>query len=84
MKRNLDKRVEVAFPVFDEDLRHELKHYLQTQLKDNEKGRILDADQKNEYNEQGIEKVRSQYLIYDYYKEMVNQAYQSSPPMKTH
>lgn len=77
MKRNLDKRIEVAFPVFDQDLRYEIKNYLQTQLKDNVKGRILDADQKNEYNEQGIEKVRSQYLIYEYYKEMVNEVYQS-------
>ncbi|NNM04323.1 MAG: polyphosphate kinase 1 [Gemmatimonadetes bacterium] len=49
MKRNLDRRVEVAFPVFDEAIREELEHSLHLQLSDNAKARILDADQTNTY-----------------------------------
>jgi len=49
MKRNLDHRVEVAFPVFDPDLREELEHFLHLQLSDNTKARALDAPQENNY-----------------------------------
>lgn len=37
MNRNLEKRVEIVFPVLDEELRARLKHYLEVQLEDNVK-----------------------------------------------
>lgn len=37
MNRNLEKRVEIVFPVVDEELREDLKHYLKVQLNDNVK-----------------------------------------------
>lgn len=43
MTRNTEKRVEVACPVYDEDLRARLKHMLQVMLEDNVKARVLDA-----------------------------------------
>ena len=43
MTRNTEKRVEVACPVYDEDLRARLNHMLQVMLEDNEKARVLDA-----------------------------------------
>jgi polyphosphate kinase len=49
MKRNLDRRVEVAFPIFDERIRAELEHLLHLQLSDNTKARILDEGQVNNY-----------------------------------
>jgi len=49
MKRNLDRRVEVAFPVYDASAREELEHLLHLQLSDNTKARILDPDQLNHY-----------------------------------
>jgi polyphosphate kinase len=49
MKRNLDRRVEVAFPIYDPDIVEELEHFLHLQLSDNTKARILDADQENHY-----------------------------------
>ncbi len=49
MKRNLDRRVEVAFPVFDPLAREELEQLLHLQLSDNTKARLLDADQENHY-----------------------------------
>jgi polyphosphate kinase len=49
MKRNLDRRVEVAFPIFDEIAREELEYFLHLQLSDNTKARVLDPDQVNGY-----------------------------------
>ena len=49
MKRNLDRRVEVAFPVLDTDAREEIEQSLHFQLSDNTKARILDPDQTNTY-----------------------------------
>ncbi len=43
MTRNTEKRVEVACPVYDEDLRARLNHMLQVMLVDNVKARVLDA-----------------------------------------
>ena len=44
MPRNLDKRVEILFPVEDEKLKTELEHILQIQLEDNVKSHILQPD----------------------------------------
>ncbi|BBF41889.1 polyphosphate kinase [Lachnospiraceae bacterium KM106-2] len=44
MPRNLDKRVEILFPIEAEDLKARLKEYLQLQLKDNVKAHILQND----------------------------------------
>jgi polyphosphate kinase len=49
MKRNLSRRVEVAFPIYDPDIRRELMYVLNLQLADNQKARIIDATQQNEY-----------------------------------
>lgn len=44
MPRNLDKRVEILFPVDDEKLKEEVIQILQTQLEDNVKAHHLKAD----------------------------------------
>ena len=44
MPRNLDKRVEIVFPVEDENIKEEVKHILQIQLEDNVKAHILQPD----------------------------------------
>ena len=44
MPRNLDKRVEIMFPVESEELKEELMHILQVQLDDNVKAHILQPD----------------------------------------
>lgn len=44
MPRNLDKRVEILFPVEDEKLRERVRHILQIQLEDNVKAHILQPD----------------------------------------
>lgn len=47
MPRNLDKRVEILFPVLDESLKEKVIHILDVQLADTLKAHILNAD--NEY-----------------------------------
>ena len=49
MKRNLDYRVEVAFPVYEPELREELEHFLHLQLSDNTKARVLEGALDNHY-----------------------------------
>ena len=44
MPRNLDKRVEIIFPVEDERLKEEIKHILDIQLSDNTKAHLLQPD----------------------------------------
>ncbi len=71
MDRNLNRRIEVISPIFDEEIRQEFKDILLIQLNDNVKARIQDAEESNHYVERkkGERKIRSQYEIYNYLKE---------------
>jgi polyphosphate kinase 1 len=44
MNRNLEKRVEIVFPVADEDIIKSIRHYLDVELEDNVKASILLPD----------------------------------------
>ncbi|EOS80094.1 polyphosphate kinase 1 [Dorea sp. 5-2] len=44
MTRNTEKRVEVACPIIDENIRRQINHYLRVMLNDNVKARILQSD----------------------------------------
>ncbi len=44
MPRNLDRRVEIIFPVLEEELAKKVMHILEVELADNVKARILEAD----------------------------------------
>ena len=44
MPRNLDRRVEILFPVEDEDLKKKVKHVLEVQLADTVKAHVLGSD----------------------------------------
>ena len=44
MPRNLDKRVEIVFPVEDEKIKKEVMHILEIQMADNMKAHVLQAD----------------------------------------
>jgi len=74
MVRNLDHRVEVTCPIFNEDLKEELIHILNIQLSDNVKARILDNDLSNKYVETDPDnRVRSQIETYNYLLSISNQ-----------
>lgn len=47
MKRNLYRRVEVCFPLFDTSIRQEIRKVLELQLKDNQKVTIIDHELKD-------------------------------------
>jgi polyphosphate kinase len=75
MTRNLDRRVEIACPIFDKDVQRELRDMIGLQLKDNVKARIVNAIQDNTYvRSNGSEKIRSQAELYKYYRNMLLQA----------
>ena len=44
MPRNLDRRVEIVFPVEDEQIKNEIKHVLDLEFRDNVKAHILQPD----------------------------------------
>ena len=57
MPRNLDKRVEILFPVEDLDLKKEIVHILHTQLADNTKAHLLQPDGLIDSEKDGLVKV---------------------------
>lgn len=66
MPRNLDKRVEILFPVEDTTLKQEVIDILDIQLRDNGKARIMQPDGSYLHlNKHGKERLVSQ----DYFRE---------------
>lgn len=64
MPRNLDKRVEILFPVEDESLKKEVISILETQLSDNQKAHILQPDGSyHKVDKRGKKPINSQMLF---------------------
>ena len=63
MPRNLDFRVEVAWPVYNERLKQELLDILELQWQDNTKARVLNRAQSNRYRRSAGPPVRAQEAI---------------------
>ncbi|MCH9028909.1 MAG: polyphosphate kinase 1 [Bacteroidetes bacterium] len=71
MRRNLSRRIEVAFPILDKKIKAQLLKLIELQWNDNTKARVIDESQKNEYRtSKSKKKIRSQYEIYDYIQEI--------------
>jgi polyphosphate kinase len=66
MRRNLNRRIELCFPIYDPDVMRTLEELMAIQLADNVKARILDQKQKNKYYQTEGEAVRSQFATYAY------------------
>lgn len=73
MTRNLEFRVEVGCPIYDEDLKQELLDTFEISWQDNEKARVFGIEQDNAYRENDLPKVRSQFALYEYYKKKVEE-----------
>lgn len=76
MTRNLDFRVEVGCPIYDQDIKKELMETFDICWNDNVKARVFSEKQDNAYRKSNGEKLRSQFATYDYYvkkKEVYNQ-----------
>jgi len=74
MERNLDWRVEVAFPIWDPELRRQVQEVMRMQIEDNVKARILDERQSNPYAPHGEPACRAQYTTYEYYRNLARRA----------
>lgn len=74
MPRNLNRRIEVACPIYNEEIKNELKQLLQIQLRDNCKARILDPNLSNQYQSNNPDKkYRAQEDFYNYLKTISTQ-----------
>lgn len=67
MTRNIENRVEVTCPIYDEDIKNELMDIFDICWRDNVKARILDEAQSNAYIRNDLPKVHSQFDTYDYF-----------------
>ncbi len=73
MKRNLDRRIEVAFPIYDKKLQGQLKTLLDLQLRDNVKARVINKKLDNRIRiGNAAVKIRSQYESYEWWKSEEN------------
>ena len=71
MKRNLSRRVEVALPVYDPEIKRQLRRLLDLELADNTKARWIDASGANTYvGAEGAPPVRSQEAFRDFLAEL--------------
>ncbi|MDZ7739753.1 MAG: polyphosphate kinase 1 [Bacteroidales bacterium] len=68
MTRNIERRVEIAVPVLNSELKKELRDIFDIQWNDNVKARILDKNLENRIAENGKPPLRSQTEIYKYLK----------------
>lgn len=67
MQRNLNRRVEVAVPIYDEGIKEELRDFFNIQWRDNSKARVIDPKQLNKYRNIGQRKFRAQTTLEKYY-----------------
>jgi len=72
MKRNLYKRIECGFPIYDEALQRELIDILNIQLSDNVKASLIDENMQNVRISNNEPTVRSQMATYDYFRKKYN------------
>ncbi|MFR2616032.1 RNA degradosome polyphosphate kinase [Parabacteroides goldsteinii] len=69
MRRNLNRRIETAFPILVPEIKQEVIDILKIQMRDNVKACLIDEQLHNNFkhNEEPV-KVRSQLAIYEYLK----------------
>lgn len=72
MNRNIYRRIEVCFPVYDESLKQEIKDIIQLQLLDDEAAVLLDETLNNVPIINKTTHIRSQDAIYDYFVNKAN------------
>ncbi len=73
MGRNLDLRIEVITPIYDNEIKKNIRKIINIQLNDNTKARIIDAELKNEYWTNNGPQVQSQVAIYAHYKRHIKE-----------
>lgn len=84
MSRNLDNRSEVAVPIYNPEIKQQIRDIINIQLAGNTKVRILDRLQQNQYKKPkvGERKIRVQDEIYEYLKNDIHQSTHHSKTKK--
>ena len=72
MTRNIENRVEVTCPIYDESIKNQLIDIYDICWRDNQKARILNASGNNSYKKIGKQNHRSQFETYNYLKDFLN------------
>ena len=67
MTRNIEHRVEVSCPIYDEDIKQELQDLFEICWNDNVKARHINETQDNTYLRNNKPKIRAQFDTYNYY-----------------
>ncbi|TAL74152.1 MAG: polyphosphate kinase 1 [Bacteroidetes bacterium] len=70
MTRNIEHRIEVTCPVFDKNIKNEMKEIFEIQWSDNVKARKLDATLSNAFVKPGKKPIQSQTEVYNYIKKV--------------
>lgn len=68
MRRNLNRRIETAFPILQQSIKQEIIDILKIQLSDNVKACLIDEHLTNHFKRNDKPKVRAQEEIYKYLK----------------
>jgi len=68
MTRNIEKRVEVACPIYQDDLKNQILETLYINDNDNVKSRLINHNSQNEFIINSTKIIRSQLNTYSYFK----------------
>jgi len=71
MTRNLNRRIEVTVPIYDDKIKRQLRDHFEILWKDNTKSRIFDANQSNAYRKLNGPKIRAQLDMHAYVKKQL-------------
>ncbi|MEX0988322.1 MAG: polyphosphate kinase 1 [Bacteroidales bacterium] len=72
MKRNLTRRIECVFPIYEPELKDEIMDVLNIQLSDNVKASMIDENLMNVRIRNDQPALRSQLATYEYFKQKYN------------
>jgi polyphosphate kinase len=67
MGRNLDNRVEITCPIYQEDIKQEILENFEIGWRDNVKARVISIKNDNAYRKNNKPPVRAQFKMYNYY-----------------
>ena len=72
MRRNLNRRIETAFPILNAEIKRNIIDILNIQLQDNVKACLIDEHLHNNFKRDGNPvKVRAQLAVYEYLKNKI-------------
>ncbi len=72
MTRNIEKRVEVACPIYQKDIKNQILETLKISENDNVKTRLINYDPQNKFVNKLGKKIRSQIDTYHYFSDILD------------